>query len=104
MQIDNPNIWEHVYTLNGQKKKYKTELINYHPDDYNPDEPSEFINIRTELDKGVKNFLDAYHVNPLIPMRVDISGKIFKLSMVEGDSVIIEKLAENVGPEGYGHK
>lgn len=104
MVMDSPNIWEHDYILNGQKKKYKTELINYHPDDYNPDDPSEFLNIRTELDKGVNNFLDAYHVNPLIPMRMDISGKIFKVSMGENDSILIEKLQDDPGAQGYTHK
>ena len=101
--METPNIWEHEYALNGQKKKYKTELINYNADDYNREDPSVFNNIWTELDKRVNDFLDAYHVNPLIPMRVDISGKTFKISMGENDSIIVEKLNDEIGLQGYGH-
>ena len=100
--METPNIWEHEYTRDGQKKKYKSELINYNTDDYDPDNPSVFENIRTELDKKLNDFLDAYHINPLIPMRVDVSGKPFKISMGEGDSIMIEKLEEDKDPHGYG--
>jgi len=101
--MDSPNIWEHVYNFNGLKKKYKTEVINYHPDDYNPDDPAYFLNIRAELDRSIHEFLDAYHVNPLIPMRVEISGKAFKISMGDNDSIMIEKLVEDKDISGYGH-
>ncbi|HLA58759.1 MAG TPA: hypothetical protein VK622_08360 [Puia sp.] len=100
--METPNIWEHEYTRDGQKKQYKTELINYNVDDYDPDNPSVFKNIQTELDKKLNDFLDAYHINPLIPMRVDVSGKPFKISMGESDSILIEKLEEDKGPHGYG--
>jgi hypothetical protein len=100
--MEKPNIWEHEYTRDGQKKSYKTELINYNTDDYDPDNPSVFKNIQTELDKKLNEFLDAYHVNPLIPMRVDVSGKPFKISMGESDSIEIEKLEEDKAPHGYG--
>lgn len=100
--METPNIWEHEYTRDGEKKKYKTELINYNTDDYDPDNPSVFNNIRTELDKKLNDFLDAYHVNPLIPMRVDVSGKPFKISMGENDTIVIEKLEEEKGLQGYG--
>ena len=100
--METPNIWEHEYTGDGQKKQYKTELINYNVDDYDPDNPSVFKNIQTELDKKLNDFLDAYHINPLIPMRVDVSGKPFKISMGESDSILIEKLEEDKGPHGYG--
>ena len=101
--METPNIWEHEYTRDGQKKSYKTELINYNADDYDPEDPSVFTNIRTELDKKVNDFLDAYHVNPLIPMRVNVMKKPFKISMGEGDSITIEKLKEDTGLQGYGH-
>ena len=101
--METPNIWEHNYTLNGQNKKYKTELINYNTDDYDPDDPSFFNNIRIELDKKLNDFLDAYQVNPLIPMRVEVMKKPFKISMGEGDSIIVEKLEEETGLQGYGH-
>lgn len=100
--METPNIWEHEYIRDGQKKKYKSELINYNTDDYDPDDPSVFTNIRAELDKKLNDFLDAYHVNPLIPMRVEVSGKPFKISMSETDSVEIEKLEEDTGLQGYG--
>ena len=100
--METPNIWKHEYTRDGQKKQYKTELINYNVDDYDPDNPSVFKNIQTELDKKLNDFLDAYHTNPLIPMRVDVSGKPFKISMGESDSIMIEKLEEDKGPHGYG--
>jgi hypothetical protein len=101
--MDSPNTWEHEYMLNGQKKRYKTEVVHYSPEDYNPDDPSYFLNIRAELDKSINDFLDAYHVNPLIPMLVEISGKAFKISMGENDSIIVEKLAEHKEIHGYGH-
>jgi hypothetical protein len=101
--METPNIWEHEYSFNGQPKKYKTELINYNAEDYNPDDPSFFINIRTELDKKLNEFLDAYHINPLIPMRVDVMEKSFKISMGAGDNILMEKLAEDTGLRGYGH-
>jgi hypothetical protein len=101
--METPNIWEHDYTLDGQQKKYKTELINYNADDYHPEDSSFFKNIRTALDKKVNEFLDAYHINPLIPMRFDVIGKPFKISMGAGDSIIIEKLEEDTGLKGYGH-
>jgi hypothetical protein len=69
--MEKPNIWEHEYTWEGRTKKYKTELINYNMDDYDPDNPSVFNDIRIELDKKLNDFLDAYHVNPLIRMRVE---------------------------------
>ena len=100
--METPNIWEHTYTRDGQTKKYKTELINYNTDDYDPDHPGVFKKIQTELDKKLNEFLDAYHVNPLIPMRVDVSGKPFKISMGERDSIEIEKLEEDKGLLGYG--
>ena len=100
--METPNIWEHEYGRNGQKKKYKAELINYNSDDYDPDDPSVYKNTRTELDKKLDDFLNAYHINPLIPMRVDVSGKPFKISMGESESIIIEKLKEDKGPQGYG--
>src|SRR5579864_7295843 len=100
--MEKPNIWQHEYTRDGQKKTYKTELINYNSDDYDPDNPSVFNNIRIELDKKLNDFLDAYQVNPLIPMRVDVSGNPFKISMGEGDSIVIEKLEEDKGLQGYG--
>ena len=100
--METPNIWEHEYTRDGQMKRYKTELINYNMDDYDPDNPSVFENIRAELDKKLNEFLDAYHVNPLIPMRVDVSGKPFKISIGQSDSILIEKLEEDKGRHGYG--
>ena len=100
--METPNIWEHEYTRDGQKKKYRTELINYNTDDYDPDNPAVFKNIQMELDKKLNDFLDAYHVNPLIPMRVDVSGKPFKISMVESNSIVIEKLVEDKDHAGYG--
>ncbi|HET7002891.1 MAG TPA: hypothetical protein VFI33_16310 [Puia sp.] len=100
--METPNIWEHEYTHDGQKKKYKTELINYNTDDYDPDNPAVFNNIRSVLDKKLDDFLNAYRVNPLIPMRVDVSGKSFKISMGESDSIVIEKLEEDKGRQGYG--
>ncbi|HEY2648642.1 MAG TPA: hypothetical protein VGI38_05595 [Puia sp.] len=100
--VETPNIWEHNYNLNGQQKKYKAELINYNAEEYNPEDPSFFKNIRTELDRKLNEFLDAYHVNPLIPMRLDVMGKPFKISMSAGDSIVIEKLVEDIGLRGYG--
>jgi hypothetical protein len=50
----------------------------------------------------LNDFLDAYHVNPLIPMRVDVSRKPFKISMGEKDTIVIEKLEEEKGLQGYG--
>jgi len=100
--METPNIWEHEYGHDGQKKKYKTELINYNSDDYDPDNQAVYKNIQTELDRKLDDFLNAYHVNPLIPMRVDVSGKAFKISMGGGDSIIIEKLEEDKGLQGYG--
>lgn len=100
--MEKTNIWEHEYTRDGQKKKYKAELINYNTDDYDPDNPSVLNNIRSELDQKLNEFLDTYHVNPLIPMRVDVSGKSFKISMGESDSIEIEKLEEDKGLQGYG--
>jgi hypothetical protein len=100
--METPNIWEHEYTRDGQKKKYKVDLTNYNTDDYDPDNPSVFKNIQMELEKKLNDFLDAYHVNPLIPMRVDVSGKPFKISMGESDSILIEKLEEDKGLQGYG--
>src|SRR5438128_8356700 len=100
--METPNIWEHEYAQDGQKKKYKTELINYNTDDYGPDNPSVFNNVRSDLDKKLDEFLNAYHVNPLIPMRVDVSGKPFKISMGDSDSIVIEKLEEDKGLQGYG--
>ncbi|HEY2347616.1 MAG TPA: hypothetical protein VGH64_01310 [Puia sp.] len=97
-----PNIWEHNYNLNGQPKKYKAELIHYNAEEYNPEDPSFFESIRTELDRKLNGFLDAYHVNPLIPMRVDVMGKPFKISMSTADSIVIEKLTEDTGLRGYG--
>jgi len=98
-----PNIWEHDYNLNGQPKKYKAELINFNAEQYNPEDPSFFNNMRTELDRKLNEFLDAYHINPLIPMRLDIMGKPFKISMGAGDFIVIEKIAEDTGLRGYGH-
>jgi hypothetical protein len=100
--MEKPNIWEHEYTRDGQKKTYRTELINYNADDYDPDNPSVFKSIQTELDKKLNDFLDSYHVNPLIPMRLDVSEKPFKISMGESDSIVIEKLEEDKGLNGYG--
>jgi hypothetical protein len=100
--METPNIWEHEYSRDGQKKMYKTEVINYSTDDYDPDNPSVFNNIRAELDKKLNDFLDAYHINPLIPMRVDVSGKPYKISMGDSNSIVIEKLEEDKGPHGYG--
>ena len=100
--METPNIWEHEYGHEGQTKKYKTELINYNSDDYDPDNPSVFKNIQVELDKKLDEFLNAYHINPLIPMRVDLAGKVFKISMSESDSILIEKLEEDKGLQGYG--
>jgi len=100
--METPNIWEHEYGRDGQKKQYKTELVNYNMDDYDPDNPSVFENIRAELDNKLNDFLNAYHVNPLIPMRVDVSGKPFKISMGESNSIVIEKLEEDKGTHGYG--
>jgi hypothetical protein len=102
--MESPNIWMHDYTLNGEKKRYRTELINYNPIDYETEDPSGFLKIRPELDKKVNDFLVAYHVNPLIPMRFDISGKIFQISMGEGHSILVEKLVEDRGLHGYGHE
>jgi hypothetical protein len=33
---------------------------------------------------------------------VDVSGKSFKISMGERDSIVIEKLEEDKGLQGYG--
>lgn len=102
--MENPNIWMHNYTHKGEKKRYHTELVNYNPTDYETEDPSGFLKIRPELDKKVNDFLDAYQVNPLIPVRFDIAGKIFQISMGEGDSIIVEKLLEDTGLHGYGHE
>jgi hypothetical protein len=104
LHMENPAIWMHDYTFNGVKKSYRTELIHFNPNDYDTEDPSGFLKIRPELDKKVNDFLEAYHVNPLIPMRFDIAGKPFQISMGEGDSIQVEKLVEDTGLRGYGHE
>jgi len=101
--MDNLNFWEHDYNTSVEKKKYKVEFINNHPDDDNPDDPLDITKIRPELDRQLNKFLDAYHVNPLIPMRLELSGNFFQVSMSEDNSIKVEKLAEDSGLKGYGH-
>jgi hypothetical protein len=100
--METQEIWDHQYTLDGQLKNFKAQLINYHAEDYQSEDPSYYNNIRTELDKKLNEFLDAYHINPLIPMRFDVLGKPFKISMGAGDTISIEKLEEDKGLQGYG--
>lgn len=99
--MDVPNIWEHKYKLQDKLKNYKVELVNYHPDDYNPEDPSEFIKVRGQLDKDIEEFLDAYHKNPLVPMKFEVMGKAFKISMEENDKIAVEKLHERKRGMGY---
>ncbi len=101
--MDNPGIWEHEYISGGQKKKYKVELINFPPNDDNPDDPSRYLKIRPELDKQINTFLDAYHINPLIPMRLEISGKSFQVAMGPDEVIQVEKLVEDSGHQGQIH-
>ena len=99
--MDYPNIWKHNYALNGKAKNYNVELVNYQPAEEYPEDPSEFIKIRKELDKYIETFLDAYHTNPLIPMRIEIIGKAFQISMSENDLIIVEELHERRGIRDY---
>ena len=99
-----PNVWEHEYILADKKKTYKVEFINYVPEDYIPDGLVDFNKLRDELDKGVGKFLAAYQINPLIPMRVEVTGKPYKVSMGEQDVIIVEKLDERLEIKGYDSK
>jgi|KBSMisStandDraft_5_1062788.scaffolds.fasta_scaffold18027_3 hypothetical protein len=101
--MDSPYTWEFEYLQQNSTKKFKVELINYRVDEDNPDDPAHFKKIRDELDLRIKVFLDAYDKNPLIPMRVETLGKIFKISMGENSVIIVEELDERVGIQGYEH-
>ena len=102
--MDSPNTWEFEYLHQNTTKKFKVELINYRTDEDNPDDPAHFKKIRDELDLRIKDFLNVYQKNPLIPMRVETMGKIFKISMGENSVVVVEELDERIGIKGYEHQ
>ena len=99
--MDSPYTWEFEYPQQNTIKKFKVELINFRTDEDLPDDSAQFKKIRDELNLRIKDFLNVYQKNPLIPMRVETMGKIFKISM-DGDSVIVvDELDEKIGTQGY---
>ena len=101
--MDSRYTWEFEYKQQNAAKKFKVELINYRTDEDHPDDPVHFKKIRDNLDLRIKVFLDAYDKNPLIPMRVETMGKIFKIGMGENSVIIVEELDESIGIRGYEH-
>ena len=99
--MDNLDIWEHKYNLGDKVLNYKVKLVNYDPEDYNPEDPSDFLKIRDQLDKHIADFLNEYQTNPLIPMKVEIMGKAFTISMDVNNEISVEKMHEIGGRRGY---
>jgi hypothetical protein len=100
--MNGPNFWEHEYSTDGQKKTYKIEFTDNHPNPDHPEDAPDIDKIRPELDKELNKFLDAYHTNPEIPMRLEVSGKSYQVSMAEGQTIKLEKLVQDPGLKGYG--